>query len=159
MRIKVKKILKWAGIIFLGLIVLGVIGSFLSPNKTQNNTQTSTGSNQNQTQEPTATKAPEAMKVTAKEIADDFDGNQVAAEQKWAGKLVEFSAPVGNITDSGVSFTNIGSKQFSFTQISCKIKDKQQLLSLKNGETATVRGVLGKQTIGVIDLSDCEVVQ
>ena len=45
------------------------------------------------------------------------------------------------------------------TQISCGIKDKNQLLTLKNGETATVRGIVGKQTIGVIDLSNCEVVE
>lgn len=79
--------------------------------------------------------------------------------QNWGGKYVEFSANVTNITDSGLSFTNIASKDFSLAQISCLIKDKQQVLSLKNGQTVTVRGVVGKQTIGVIDVSDCEVVK
>ena len=44
-------------------------------------------------------------------------------------------------------------------QISCHITDKQQLMSLKNGQTVTVRGNVGKQTIGVIDFNDCEVVK
>lgn len=99
------------------------------------------------------------MKITVRELADDFDANQVAAEDKWNGKLVEFSAEISNITDSGLSFSNVASKQFSLAQISCRIKDKSQLLPLKNGETVTVQGRVGTQTIGVIDVSDCVVVQ
>lgn len=150
-----KKFLKYGAIGFVILIVIGVIGSM---GKSGNSTPSS--SNSTGTQATSApTQAPEAQKVTATEIADDFDGNAVSAEAKWKGKFVEFSAVVGNITDSGLSFTDIGSKQYSFTQISCKIKDKQQLLSLKNGETTTVRGIIGGQTIGVIDMTDCEVVK
>jgi len=146
-----KKILKWGLLIFVGLIVLGVIAS---AGKSGTNTSTP---NTNQAQEPT--KAVEATKISVTELADDFDGNQVAAEKKWGGKFVEFSAEITNITDSGLSFSKVASKEFSMTQISCGIKDKNQLLTLKNGETATVRGIVGKQTIGVIDLSDCEVVK
>ena len=105
------------------------------------------------------TPAPQAMKITARQLADDFDSNQVAAEANWQDKFVEFSAKVSNITDSGISFYNVGSKDFSMAQISCHISDKQQLLSIKNGQTITVRGVVGKQTIGVIDLNDCSVVE
>jgi hypothetical protein len=145
-----KKFLKWGLLIFVGLIVLGVIAS-------AGKSGTNSTPNTNQAQEPT--KAVEATKISVTELADDFDGNQVAAEKKWGGKFVEFSAEITNITDSGLSFSKVASKEFSMTQISCGIKDKNQLLTLKNGETTTVRGVVGKQTIGVIDLSDCEVVK
>lgn len=103
--------------------------------------------------------APTPMIITARQLADDFDANQISAESKWGEKLVEFSAKISNITDSGLSFFNIASKDFSMVQISCQIKDKEQLMPLKNGETVKVRGIVGKQTIGVIDLSDCEVIQ
>lgn len=106
---------------------------------------------------PTPTEAP--MKVTAREIADDFDSNQVAAENKWSGKLVEFSAKISNITDSGVTFQDVSSKEFSFTQISCKVKDKNQLLPLKNGDRIAVKGTVGKQSLGVIDVDNCQVVK
>ena len=105
------------------------------------------------------TSAPIAEKISARQLADDFDENQVAAEAKWENKFVEFSAKITNITDSGISFSDIASKDFSFTQVSCKVKDKQRLLSIKNGQTVTAKGVVGKQTIGVIDVSNCEVVQ
>lgn len=149
-----KKILKWGGIGFIILIVIGVISSV---GKSGNTTQTSGSidTTQNQEQKPTQ----EPTKVTGQEIADDFDSNQVAAENKWNGKLVEFSAEISNITDSGLSFTNVASKQFSFTQISCRVNDKEQLLSIKNGDIVTVRGIIGKQTIGVIDVKDCGIVK
>lgn len=136
-------------LVIIGVIILlGIIGA-AGGNKSSTNT-TPSG----------VTPTPRvATKTTAREIVDAFDENQVAAEQNWGGKYVEFSAKISNITDSGLSFTNVGSKDFSLAQISCKIKDKQQLLTLKNGQTVTVRGVVGKQTIGVIDFSDCEVVQ
>lgn len=141
-----KKFFKWVLIVIIGMIVIGVIaGSGKGGNKTS--------------QSSSPTPVPVAEKVSARQLADDFDENQVAAEDKWNGKLIEFSAKVTNITDSGLSFSDVASKDFSLAQISCKIKDKQQLLTLKNGQNVTVRGVVGKQTIGVIDLSDCEVVK
>jgi hypothetical protein len=145
-----KKLLKWLGIGFIVLIVIGVAtGSSKSGNKTTSTTGGTT--EQQQVQEP--------MKITARELADDYDGNQVAAEAKWKDKLVQFSAEISNINDTGLSFTKVASKEYSFTQISCRISDKQQVLSLKNGQTVTVKGTVGSQSVGVIDLKDCSVVQ
>ncbi|TSC86267.1 MAG: hypothetical protein G01um10147_979 [Microgenomates group bacterium Gr01-1014_7] len=144
-----KKIFIGIGVVILGLIIISAIGG--SGNK-GNSQQTITSNNSPQ---PTAT--PE--KINARDLADDFDNNQVAAEAKWKDKLVEFSAEISNITDTGISFQNVATKQFSMAQISCKIQDKEQLLPLKNGQTVTVKGVVGTQTIGVIEVKNCEVVQ
>lgn len=144
-----KKILKWG---LIGLVVLIVIGAVSSAGKGGSSSTTGTSTS-------TPTPAAEAMKITARQLADDFDSNQVAAEKNWENKLVEFSAKITNITDSGISFADVASKQFSMSQISCRVKEKDQLLTLKNGQTVTVRGVVGKQTIGVIDLTNCEVVK
>lgn len=144
-----KKFLKWVLIILVVLIVIGAVSGNKGGSSSSNTQTTNT----------TPTPAPEAQKITARQLADDFDANQVAAEKNWGRKLVEFKAVVTNITDSGISFGNVASKQFSMAQISCRIKDKNQLMELKNGQSVTVKGVVGKQTIGVIDLSDCEVVK
>lgn len=142
------------GAIILLFIVIGTI-SVLSGSK--NDGQTSNQSATTSTNEVKVTPTPE--KVSARDLADDFDNNAVAAKDKWKDRLIEFSAQISNITDSGVSFYDVASKQFSVTQISCRIKDKQQLLPLKNGQTVTVRGVVGGQTVGVIDIGSCEVVE
>lgn len=147
-----KKLFKWGGIILIVIIGISVIAGL---GKSSNNQQPKSSNTTNQKE----TQQQEPMKVTAKEIADDFDANQVAAENKWKGKFVEFSAEISNITETGLSFQNVGSKQFSVTQISCRVTDKEQLLPLKNGQMITVKGTVGGQTIGVIDISDCQVVQ
>jgi len=146
-----KKVLKWLGIGFVVLIIIGVVSSAGKSGNSQKSGSNGTSQEKQQVQEPTV--------IKAQELADDFDANQVAAENKWKGKLVQFSAEVTNITDTGLSFSKVASKEFSMAQISCRVTDKQQLLSLKNGQTVTVKGVVGCQTIGVIDVSECQVVQ
>lgn len=136
----------------LVLLAIGIVIGAASPN--------SKGSSSTQEASKVAPKPTEApLKVSVKEIGNDFESNQVAAESKWGGKLVEFKAEISNITESGLAFQNVTSKDFSLAQISCRVKDKTQLLSLKKGQMVTVQGVIGKQTIGVIDLGDCRVVE
>lgn len=144
--------------ILTGLLVLFVIGIIGAAGggggKNEKSSQPTS-----QKEEAKETPVQEPIKINVRELADDFDANQVAAENKWGGKLVEFSAKISNITDSGLSFHDVASKEFSMTQISCRVIDKDQLLSLKNGQIVTVRGIVGKQTIGVIDVNQCEVVE
>lgn len=137
------------------LVVIGIFSSSGGKGKSATTTQTQQNENQVQSAKPETT----AEKVNATKFADEFDANQVAAETKWGGKLIEFSAKISNITDSGLSFSSVASKEFSLASIGCRIVDKQQLMSLKNGEVVTVRGVVGKQTLGVIDIDDCQVVK
>ena len=56
-------------------------------------------------------------------MGDDFEANQLAAEKKWGGQYVQFTAPVGNINSYSVSFTDVTTK-FSFTQVSCRFEDE-----------------------------------
>ena len=137
-------------VLFIIVIAGAIAGSGGSDKSTSQSTAQTTSAE---------TKPVEPMKITARELADDFDSNQVAAESKWKDKRVEFSAEITNITDTGLSFSRVASKEFSLAQISCRIKDKSQLLSLKNGQTVTVKGIVGSRTIGVIDVSDCEVIK
>ena len=69
------------------------------------------------------------------------------------------SSEISNITDQGISFYNVSTKEFSSTQISCNISDKDQLLIIKNGQIVKVQGVVGNQFIGVIEISDCKIVE
>jgi len=134
--------------VILGIIILLVIVGVAGGGKTSQQGTTA------KTEQPQT-----ATVVDYKAFGDEFDANQPAAEKKWGGKLIQFSAPISNITDNGLSFQNAGSKEFSLTQISCTVKDKNQLLSLQNGQQVTVKGVVGSQTIGVIGVDQCEVVQ
>jgi len=133
------------------ILIIVVISIFGSKGNKSNNTSTAETTNEEVNVTP--------IEITAREFADDFDENQVAAEAKWGGKLVKFSAKISNITDYGVSFYDVASKEFSMAQIACRIKDKQQLMDIKNGQIITVQGIVGKQTIGVIDVNNCEIIK
>jgi len=141
--------------VILLLIIVGIIGSSGSKKETSDATLTDSNTEASASIQPTEV-LPE--KVNVKSFVDEFEENQVAAEAKWSGKLIEFSAKISNITDSGISFQNVSSKEFSLAQISCRIEDKQQLMTLKNGQMVTVSGIVGDQTIGVIDIGKCKVV-
>jgi hypothetical protein len=105
---------------------------------------------------PSRPAAPTTISATT--MGDDFERNQPAAEKKWGGQYVQFTAPVGNITSSGVTFTDVTS-QFSFTQISCVVSDENSVLTLAKGAPATVRGVVSDdQVLGIITLNRCEIV-
>jgi hypothetical protein len=106
---------------------------------------------------PTATQQTPTV-IQVKQMGDDFEANQVAAEKKWGGKYVQFTASVSNINSSGITFGDVTSK-FSFTQVSCHLEDENAVLSLAKGKPATVRGIVDDdQLLGVISLNQCEVV-
>ncbi len=135
--------------IMTAILALIVIGGLASAGGGSKNTATTN----------TKKTAQTATVVDVKAFGDEFDANKVAAESKYKDKLVQFTATLSNITNSGLSFQNASSKEFSMTQINCNISDKNQLLSLKNGQSVTVKGIVTGQNIGVIGLNDCEVVQ
>jgi TM2 domain-containing membrane protein YozV len=117
------------------------------------------GGSGNNTATSTPTPAPTPMVVDTNAFADEFDANKVVATDKYKGKLVQLTATISNISDMQISFYNVASKEFSDTQISCNVTDKSQVLSVKNGQSVTVKGTVGSQTFGIIDLNDCSVVK
>ncbi len=140
-------------VVTLVILVLGIGASAMNSSKTNTiNTQSSV------TPEASQEQKQEVMKIDVKTLGDAFDANQVAAEKEWSGKLVEFAAEITNINEGRLSFAgDITSDEYSMTQISCELKDEDQALNVKNGQTITVQGVVGEQTIGVISLGDCTV--
>src|SRR5437879_6470060 len=135
--------------VILGFILLGIIGSALGgSNKGTSGSGTSS-----------ATPTPAPTVVDTKAFADEFNSNQVAAESKYKGKPVQLTATISNITDTGLSFQNVSSKEFDMTQISCNIKSKNDLLSVKNGQSVTITGTVENQTFGVITLNECSIVK
>lgn len=90
-----KKIMKWAVIIVVGLIVLGFIGAMLGDDT--DSTATSDAS----LNDATAVESSEtALPVTAQQLFDAYDSNEVAADKQYKGKLLQIDGKVASI-DSG----------------------------------------------------------
>lgn len=146
-------ILAAIGILFLIFVIIGA----LSGDDVTNTVDQSENAEQAQTQTPTA--------VITTEMIADFDKNQLAAEEKYKGKLLEFTAMVKNISEdfTGNPFLSLvpedADEMYFGTSIQCVFKDKSQLTSLENGQTVTVRGTGDVMTIGIVSVKDCQIVQ
>ena len=112
------------------------------------------------TKPETITPTPEIpTNVNLRNFLAEFDENQLAAEEKWSGKLIEFTGTVSNISGSSnnpyISFES-ESDEFLGAGITCRsLKDSSQAVSLKNGQRVTVSGVVKDQSFGVVDIEDC----
>lgn len=101
----------------------------------------------------------EPTTITAQQLADAFDANQVAAKKDFGGRYVQFSATISNIRDEGLFFQNVASKPLSITQILCRPTDSKQILTVANGQIVTIRGTVADQTLGIITVRGCEIVK
>ena len=156
-------------ITFLGIIIFILVGGVIvaTSGACKTETTTTTASNpqtqNNQQAEPTQP-APEAMKVVTTDFIAAFDKNQLLAEEKYKGKLIEFTAKVQNISEvMGSPFLSLEPEtpdgSYFGTTIQCFFEDKSQLLSLAKGQKVTVQGIVDTQSFGVIGVEDCQVVQ
>ena len=88
-----KKILKWIVIILVVLFVIGLI--FSSDDEGNASSSTETASTETT---PTETAIP----VTATELYNAYDNNEVAADKQFKNKLLQISGTIESI-DSGIS--------------------------------------------------------
>lgn len=142
-------ILTGLGAIVGFFIIVGMLGS---PDK-EKNISTTKPETTTPAQESTPTK------VNLRKFLAEFDENQLAAEEKWSGNLIEFTGTVSNISGSSnnpyVSFKS-ESDEFLGASITCRtLKDSSQATSLKNGQSVIVVGVVKDQSLGTVDLRDC----
>ncbi len=159
---KLKKKIIIGVIVFI--VVVGIIGAASGGDNntsTTNNTATeATNNNQSQpAEEQTATT------VVATDFIAEFDKNQLAAEEKYKGKLIEFTAKIKNISEdiTGTPFLSLEpetAEEYYFgTTIQCFFKEKSELTSLENGQVVTLRGTADTQSLGIIGVKSCQVVQ
>lgn len=112
--------------------------------------------------EKTSAPVQEAIKVTASKLAEDYKANEVAADAKYKGNLVEVSGIIGtigkDITDTPYVTLSIG--QYEITTVQCMFgrNDQTALASLSKGQSITLQGeVSGK--LGNIIVRGCKIVQ
>ena len=106
----------------------------------------------------------EIIKVNTQEFIAEFDKNQLAAEEKYKGKLIEFSAYIDNISEDilGSPFLSLkptNTEYYFDTSIQCFFADKSELISLQNGQKVTVQGKVDTQSLGIIVIKECKVIE
>lgn len=152
-----KKVIKWGIIAFIVIMIIGAISSGgKSPNTTSNTNNTPSS-------QPTKGAPEEAIKLDTKSFVAEFDANKLTAEDKYKGKLVEFTGVIKNISQDvmGSYFLSIeppSSGDYYFgTSIQCFFKDKSELTSLANKQTVKLQGRVDSMSLGIVVIKDCSV--
>ncbi|ADG61221.1 hypothetical protein D6D94_01120 [Moraxella catarrhalis] len=147
-----KKLFKFILIAVIALIGLGIIIGMLSGG--DNNNQSAS----NNTAEPAAPAEPPMM-VSATEIASDYDDNEVAADQKYKGKMLEVSGNVARI-DSGVGDKAIvqlvGKNEFQTVSAQGNNDFTQYATTLKKGQDIVLVCKGDGEVIGSPQLKNCQ---
>lgn len=81
--------------------------------------------------------------VSASQMFNDLDNNAYNAKEKYYDKYLEVTGYVASIDASGKYFGISNGDEFSFNEVQCIIKQKEQkdiLRHLSNGQKVTVRG-------------------
>lgn len=138
------------------LIVLGIfiiIGSIGGSDKT------------GPTSQNTPVAAPEpAFSLTAIKMASDYKENEVAADAKYKGKLVELSGTVDtigkDISDTPYIAFETENQYEVINRVQCMFKDgdTQALSAVSKGQKITLRGTVSG-SLGNIIVKDCQIVQ
>ncbi|MEG0208785.1 OB-fold protein [Hafnia sp.] len=146
-----KKILKWIFYIFLALIVIGYIAE--KDNKTKSSTSSDSSASSSQ---PSAIK--EVYKTTANQLFNDYEDNEVAADEKMKGKLIAVSGVVDSIDKDFTNSIVIGlrtSNQFMSARMEMEDSQKSTALSLKKGQKVTILCESMSRVIGSPAGRDC----
>ncbi len=161
------------GIICFFLFVI-IAGSLGSDNPTEND-KASTSDNKpiaNPTEktEPENEKSEEVekseneridyIKVTADELCNDYEKNEINADKKYKNQLLEISGVVdgidSDIMDEPVVRLKCGN-EYSFTNVSCSFTSKDEAAELEKGKEITIIGKSTGEVIGSPTVKDCQI--
>lgn len=118
------------------------------------------GSDKAESKKPAIDKNIPPVIVTSAALVKDYTDNEVAADAKYKGKLLEVSGKVSGVTNG--SFDNemvvrLSDSEYDFNAPSCSMEEseKEKVLALKKGQAVTLIGIGDSATIGSPVLKEC----
>jgi len=140
------------GILFILSIVGAIIAGNSDSNKQASQTQTDQ-STSTQTQEAPAKPAEPAISVTAAQLIQAYDANELSADQKYKGKVAKITGKVSSIQKMmGSSFITLGSgKDFEVISVQAFFDESQEgkLASLQKGQQLTVQCTIDGKSMNI----------
>ena len=143
-----KRWLLWISLGILALIIIGVASedkkadaapANVPPDNTTNNTE----------------ELP--IKVTAIKLYNDYEANEVAADNMYKGKRLEVTGTVESINKDIADDVYISLTAGEIlSNIQCHLSDPGKAAELKKGQRITVTGTGDMMIIGIPQLRDCE---
>lgn len=150
-----KKAFKW---ILIVIVVLFVIGLVAGNDDTETEASQNIKSSENNVVAEQEAEPVTATPVNASDLFADYDSNEVAADKKYKGQLLEVSGTVSSI-DSGLGDSAMVQLETSnqFMHVTAKGNDEftSAAASLTKGQKITMICEGDGEVIGMPMLSDC----
>lgn len=95
--------------------------------------------------------------VSASQMAKDYESNEIAADEKYKGKMVQITGVVDGVEKDLMDnpFLSLDSG-WSGYYLHCYFEDTKPLVKLKKGQKVTVVGEVKQLSLVFIELKECE---
>jgi len=109
-----------------------------------------------------ATASQPPIKVSASALSQAYDSNEVAADAKYKGNVVDVSGTIDTIGKDilGTPYVSLKTSEYSIIGVQCMFSqsDEAALAALSSGQTITLEGTVSGKTIEVI-VDGCSIVK
>lgn len=150
--VKRHPILTGLGILIVLFIVIGSSGS----DSTSSTTQTTNTTTQREVVPPEP-----MIKVTASQLAREYNANGVSADAKYKDKRIEISGTIKSISRDILddAYVSLAGDSSSFSDVQCMFTkaDEGVLVNLSEGNQIVVQGEVSSMLLNVI-VRDCKVI-
>jgi len=143
-----------------GLLAIGIVGAIMDKQKPKSDSSTAASQSSTTSISSSATtNAPAPVSVTATSLYQDYEANEVAADEKYKSKTLAVSGTVDSIGKdiADTMYVSLSSgKQYSITNVQCMFGDehKNALSRLNKGQKVTIKGRCDGK-FGNVLLKDC----
>lgn len=129
------------------------MGTKKAIDSTSSRSSTSTTTTQTEPETSSSTNEEPAIEVSAGQLADKYQSNEVAADNAYKDKTVLVTGTIANIGKDIMDDSYVSLKTSNpFLSVKCvfETSEKDKLAQLSNGQTVTVRGICkGGDPLGV----------
>ena len=148
-------------LVFGGLFIVGVVmvGVFASPNKKSEsvaNVEQNTPNKEEQVKK-------EVVKISAVQLSEDYNANQVSADAKYKNKSLEISGIIESIGKDilDTPYVSLKGRASSFFGVQCMFgkADEPKLATLSKGQSIVLRGEVSGESIGNVLVNGCQIVE
>jgi hypothetical protein len=157
---------KW-WVITIGVIfVLYAVGSNGSKNtnttQSQGKTETKTADTQETKKSAEPEKTAPEVTITSANLSKEYSENEVAADQKYKGKIIEVSGKITSV-DNGISdnemIVRLSDGKYDINNAWCYTQESERdkVLTFKKGQQVTLIGKGDSATLNSPVLKDCRV--
>ena len=102
------------------------------------------------------------VRVDCKQLLDEYDAHELAADQRYRGKVIEVTGTVAQTGRSGdLAYVTLKAGGYFVVHVDCKFLpgDEAGAASLEKGEQTVIRGMCrGKGMFGIVTLESATVV-